>query len=108
MSLTVNLREMVKGSLLSLNLVNSKVLAIDKKSQLPILNSVTIESEVPLHESGIYLLCQSDYSEQRFDSSYTHKNQSQTTSVLQIYAKVFKLDREFKGLRSLQAQNFSK
>ena len=106
MDLKVTLREMLKGSLLNLTFVNSKVLAIDPNSQLPILNSVTVQSEVPLHSSGVYLLCQSDYSEQRFNSSFSHKNQTQIKSQLQIYAKVFKLDRQFKGMRELQAKNF--
>ena len=107
LDLKVDLREMIKGSMLSINLTNSKVLAIDPNSQLPIINAVTVQSEVPLHQSGIYLLCQSDYNEQRLESSWTHRNQTQNTSVLQIYAKVFKLDPKFTGLRGLQAQNFS-
>jgi hypothetical protein len=106
MDLKVNLREMIKGSLLTLDFHNSQVIGFDPNTNLPIRNIVTVNSEVPLHSSGIYLLCQSDYSETTINSSFTHKNQMVRKSQLQIYAKVFKLDKGFKGIKEVTAKNF--
>lgn len=97
MDLKVSIREMLKGSLLTLKFDNSKVIGFSD-SGLPVRNIVTVNSEVPLHSSGVYLLCQSDYSESNLNTSWTHKNKTVRKSQLQIYAKIFKLDRKFEGI----------
>jgi hypothetical protein len=97
MDLEVSIREMLKGSLLTLKFDNSKVIGFSDNN-LPIRNIVSVNSEVPLHSSGVYLLCQSDYSESSLNTSFTHRNKTVRKSQLQIYAKIFKLNRNFEGI----------
>lgn len=92
-----NLRELSQGSLLNLNITNSKILAFDENN-LPIRNIVTVNSEAPLSSSGIYLLAQSDYVAQSSSKEEIGGGTNYERSTLQVFARVFKLDRQFKGL----------
>ena len=100
LSIDIKLREMRQGALLSLRIINSKVLEITE-SGLPRVNRVSVTSETPLKSTGVYLLAQSDYQQKNNSYRFFGKKFSSQRSTLQVFARVFKIDRKFKGLSDL-------
>ena len=100
LSLKVALREMQKGALLTLDLKNTKILSINDIG-LPRLNRVSLASEVPIRHTGIYMLAQSDYKE--FSKSFKSigENTASSKTLLQVYARCFRVHRDFKGVQHI-------
>lgn len=97
LDINVQIRELSKGSILSLDLTNSKVIQL-LDNGLPVRNIANITSETPLATSGVYLLAQSDYIEKKLGDQTIGYEDSYLESSVQVYARVYKLDRKFRGL----------
>jgi type II secretory pathway component GspD/PulD (secretin) len=98
LKIKVTLRELGEGALLSLDIKNDTIIEINEESGLPRTNGTAVSSETPLSSTGIYLLAQSDYTENSYSYKTFGKSQKVKKSTLQIFARVFKIDNRFKGL----------
>jgi type II secretory pathway component GspD/PulD (secretin) len=97
LKINVKLRELSRGALLNLKVSNERIIELTPEG-FPRINRTSVSSETPLNSTGVYLVAQTSYEEVSKGKVTFGFSDKKSTSTLQIFARVFKLDSKFQGL----------
>jgi hypothetical protein len=95
LKINVKLRELSRGALLNLKVSNERIIELTPEG-FSRINRTSVSSETPLNSTGVYLVAQTSYEEVSKGKVTFGFSNKKSTSTLQIFARVFKLDSKFK------------